>query len=63
VWEEADSSTLICGRPRTSRTTSRPSCSSQPNTQHNGGIRRREIVQNKVFICCSKPLSDITIDA
>ena len=31
--------------------------------QHNGGIRPREIAQNKVLICCSKPLSDLTIDA
>jgi ferredoxin-NADP reductase len=31
--------------------------------QHNGGIRPREIAQNKVLICCSKPLSDLAIDA
>jgi len=31
--------------------------------QHNGGIRPREIAQMKVLICCSKPLSDLTIDA
>ena len=31
--------------------------------QHNGGIRPREITQNKILICCSKPLSDLTIDA
>ena len=31
--------------------------------QHNGGIRPREIAQNKVLICCSKPMSDLTIDA
>ena len=31
--------------------------------QHNGGIRPREIAQNKVLICCSKPLSDLTIDS
>jgi ferredoxin-NADP reductase len=30
---------------------------------HNGGIRPREIAKNKVLICCSKPLSDLTIDA
>jgi ferredoxin-NADP reductase len=30
---------------------------------HMGGIRPREIAQNKVLICCSKPLSDLTIDA
>ena len=31
--------------------------------QHMGGIRPREIADNKVLICCSKPLSDLTIDA
>jgi ferredoxin len=31
--------------------------------QHNGGIRPREIAQNKVLICCSKPQSDLTIDS
>jgi glycine betaine catabolism B len=31
--------------------------------QHNGGIRPREIAKNKVLICCSKPLSDLSIDA
>lgn len=31
--------------------------------QHMGGIRPREIAQNKVLICCSKPLSDLSIDA
>jgi glycine betaine catabolism B len=31
--------------------------------QHNGGIRPREIAQDKILICCSKPLSDLTIDA
>lgn len=31
--------------------------------QHNGGIRPREIAQNKLLICCSKPLSDLRIDA
>jgi ferredoxin-NADP reductase len=31
--------------------------------RHNGGIRPREVAQNKVLICCSKPLSDLTIDA
>lgn len=31
--------------------------------QHMGGIRPREIAGNKVLICCSKPLSDLAIDA
>jgi ferredoxin len=29
---------------------------------HNGGIRPREIAQDKILICCSTPLSDLTID-
>jgi ferredoxin-NADP reductase len=31
--------------------------------QHNGGIRPKEIAQGKVLICCSKPLSDLRIEA
>jgi ferredoxin-NADP reductase len=31
--------------------------------QHNGGIRPKEITQNKILICCSKPLSDLRIEA
>jgi ferredoxin-NADP reductase len=31
--------------------------------QHQGGIRPREIAQSKLLICCSKPLSDLQIDA
>ena len=31
--------------------------------QHQGGIRPREIAQNKVLICCSTPTSDVVIDA
>jgi ferredoxin-NADP reductase len=30
--------------------------------QHNGGIRPREITQNKILLCCSKPLDDLRID-
>jgi ferredoxin-NADP reductase len=30
--------------------------------QHMGGIRPREIANNKILICCSKPLSDLSID-
>jgi glycine betaine catabolism B len=30
--------------------------------EHNGGIRPREIAQNKILICCSKPQSDLRID-
>jgi glycine betaine catabolism B len=31
--------------------------------QHNGGIRPKEIAANKILICCSKPLSDLRIEA
>ncbi|MFF1832005.1 2Fe-2S iron-sulfur cluster-binding protein [Paenarthrobacter sp. NPDC058040] len=31
--------------------------------QHNGGIRPKEIAQQKILICCSKPLTDLRIDA
>lgn len=31
--------------------------------QHNGGIRPKEIAQQKILICCSTPLSDLRIDA
>lgn len=30
--------------------------------QHNGGIRPKEIAQQKVLICCSKPLGDLRLD-
>ncbi|MGD9526723.1 MAG: FAD-binding oxidoreductase [Pseudonocardia sp.] len=31
--------------------------------RHNGGIRPREIDRNRILICCSTPLSDLTIDS
>jgi ferredoxin len=31
--------------------------------QHNGGIRPKEVAQNKILICCSKPLTDLRIEA
>lgn len=37
--------------------------SGEVDMQHNGGIRPREVAQNKILICCSKPLSDVRIDA
>lgn len=37
--------------------------SGEVDMQHNGGIRPREIAQNKILICCSKPLDDVRIDA
>jgi ferredoxin-NADP reductase len=30
---------------------------------HQGGIRRREIDQDKILLCCSTPLTDLVIDA
>ena len=30
---------------------------------HGGGIRRREIDQNKILLCCSTPTTDIVVDA
>lgn len=37
--------------------------SGEVDMRHNGGIRPREVAQNKILICCSKPLSDLRIDA
>jgi glycine betaine catabolism B len=37
--------------------------SGEVDMQHNGGIRPREIAQNKVLICCAKPRSDLCIDS
>jgi ferredoxin-NADP reductase len=31
--------------------------------RHSGGIRPREITQNKILLCCSKPLEDLVIDS
>jgi ferredoxin-NADP reductase len=31
--------------------------------QHNGGIRPREIAQDRILLCCSTPLGDLVIDA
>jgi len=30
---------------------------------HNGGIRPREVAAGKILVCCSKPLSDLSLDA
>lgn len=30
---------------------------------HDGGIRPKEIAQNKILLCCSKPLEDLMIEA
>lgn len=37
--------------------------SGEVDMQHNGGIRPREVAQNKILVCCSKPLSDLRIDS
>ncbi len=31
--------------------------------RHSGGIRQREIADDKILICCSRPLEDLVIDA
>ncbi|GAB2450508.1 hybrid-cluster NAD(P)-dependent oxidoreductase [Nocardioides hungaricus] len=36
--------------------------SGEVDMDHNGGIRPREIAANKILVCCSKPLSDLSID-
>ncbi len=37
--------------------------SGEVDMQHNGGIRPREVSENKILVCCSKPLSDLRIDS
>ena len=46
----------MCGTCKTSK------LSGDVDMQHSGGIRPREITQNKILICCSKPVSDLRID-
>lgn len=40
-----------------------PKLSGEVEMNHNGGIRPREITAGKILACCSKPLSDLTLDA
>jgi ferredoxin len=40
-----------------------PKLSGEVEMNHNGGIRPREIAAGKILICCSKPLSDLSLDA
>jgi ferredoxin-NADP reductase len=47
----------MCGSCKTTK------LSGEVDMQHNGGIRPREIAQNKILVCCSKPLSDLRIDS
>jgi glycine betaine catabolism B len=46
----------MCGTCKVSK------LSGEVEMNHNGGIRPREIAANKILICCSKPLSDLSID-
>jgi ferredoxin-NADP reductase len=40
-----------------------PKLSGDVEMNHNGGIRPREITAGKILVCCSKPLSDLSLDA
>jgi len=40
-----------------------PKLSGEVEMNHNGGIRPREITAGKILVCCSKPLSDLSLDA
>lgn len=40
-----------------------PKLSGEVEMNHNGGIRPREIAAGKILVCCSKPLSDLSLDA
>jgi ferredoxin-NADP reductase len=40
-----------------------PKLSGEVEMNHNGGIRPREITAGKILACCSKPLSDLSVDA
>ena len=40
-----------------------PKLSGDVEMNHNGGIRPREVAAGKILVCCSKPLSDLSLDA
>ncbi|HJQ05032.1 MAG TPA: FAD-binding oxidoreductase [Nocardioides sp.] len=40
-----------------------PKLSGEVEMNHNGGIRPREVAAGKFLPCCSKPLSDLSLDA
>lgn len=40
-----------------------PKLSGAVEMNHNGGIRPREVTAGKILACCSKPLSDLSLDA
>jgi ferredoxin-NADP reductase len=46
----------LCGTCKLSK------LSGDVDMNHNGGIRPREIAADKILVCCSKPLSDLSID-
>lgn len=46
----------LCGTCKTKK------LSGEVEMNHGGGIRKREIDQGMILICCSKPLSDITLE-
>jgi ferredoxin-NADP reductase len=46
----------LCGTCKTSK------LSGEVDMRHNGGIRPKEIAQQKILICCSKPLSDLRLE-
>jgi ferredoxin-NADP reductase len=39
-----------------------PKLSGEVEMNHNGGIRPREVAAGKILACCSKPLSDLSLD-
>lgn len=40
-----------------------PKLSGEVEMNHNGGIRPKEVAAGKILVCCSRPLSDLTLDA
>jgi glycine betaine catabolism B len=40
-----------------------PKLSGEVEMNHNGGIRPREVAAGRILACCSKPLSDLSLDA
>lgn len=47
----------VCGTCKTTLT------AGEVDMRHNGGIRPKEIARGKVLICCSRPLTDLTIES
>ena len=47
----------MCGTCKT------PLLSGRVEMNHAGGIRPREIAQDKVLLCCSKPRENLALDA